>query len=87
VLTELGDAEGALENYQAGLAAADKSLQRVSTTLDHMLDRADVLEAMGQYSLLKPPEPRWLKLAGPNSERKLGTRRNVAASYAARRET
>ena len=31
MLTELRDAQGALENYQAGLAAADKSLQRVST--------------------------------------------------------
>ena len=100
VLTELGDAPRALENYLAGLAAAEKSLQRVATSLHHMLDRADLLEAMGQYFLTQVaragvPKSRRAELraeARSCFQKAVAiwqdwTRRNTAAPYAARRET
>jgi hypothetical protein len=100
VLTELGDAPRPLENYYAGLAAAEESLERVATSLHHTLDRTDGLEAMGQYFFTQAarasvPRSRRAELraeARSCFQKVLAiwqdwTRRKVAATYAARRET
>jgi tetratricopeptide (TPR) repeat protein len=57
VLFGRGDAAGALDNYLEGLAAAERSFQRASSSLHHALDRADLLEAMGRYYLTLAARP------------------------------
>lgn len=100
VLAELGDASKALENYQAGLAAANKTLERVSTSLHHALDRADVLEAMGRFFMTQASKAGSIR--GRRAELRAEARscfqkalsiwqdwmrHKVAAPYAERRET
>jgi len=100
VLLHHGEPPRALENYREGLATAERSLQRAPSSLNHALDRAELLEAMGRYHLAlagKPgiPLTRRAELRAEALsffQKELAiwqdwTRRKVAASYAARRET
>ena len=57
VLLDQGDAPRALENYSQGLAIAEKSLKLVPTSLNHDLDRGDLLQAQGRYYLTLASKP------------------------------
>jgi tetratricopeptide (TPR) repeat protein len=100
VLLDQGDAPRALENYSQGLAIADKSLKLVPTSLNHGLDRGDLLQAQGRYYLTLASKPgtthaRCLQLRGEARsffQKELAiwqdwARRKVATPYAGRRET
>jgi len=100
VLLDQGETMQSLKNYREGLAIAERSLQRATSSLNHALDRADLLEALGRYYLTlagKPdiPQTRRAELRAEAMsffQKELAiwedwTRRKVAASYAARRET
>jgi tetratricopeptide (TPR) repeat protein len=94
-----GEAPRALENYRDGLAIAERSLQRVPTSLNHAIDRADLLQAQGRCYLTLAGKPgvtgsRRSKLLGearPFFQKELAIwqewgRRKVGAPYAGRRE-
>jgi tetratricopeptide (TPR) repeat protein len=100
VWLDSGEYQRALENYREGLAAAERSLQHASSSLNHALDRADLLEAIARYYLKLAGRPaitqaRRAELKGEARsflQKDLAiwqdwTRRKVAAPYAARRET
>ena len=83
-----------------GLGVADRILERAPSSLYHQLDRADVLEAMGQYYLVLAKHPggrladsKRLKTEGRSYfQESLAiwqdwTRRNVATPYSGRRES
>jgi tetratricopeptide (TPR) repeat protein len=97
---ERGDPDRALDSLQKGLAVADRMLQRAPSSLPHQLDRADLLEAIGKhYSALARrrgttgvQRAELLRSARSHFEQSLSmwqswTKRNLAAPYAARRES
>jgi eukaryotic-like serine/threonine-protein kinase len=57
VMLAQGNGSQALESYHEGLAIADRSLQRVTSSLNHSIDRADLLEALGRYYLASAEQP------------------------------
>jgi tetratricopeptide (TPR) repeat protein len=99
-LLERGDPEGALKALQEGLATADRMLQRAPLSLYHRLDRADALEALGRHYLrmsaqsavTQDRQAQLKKEARSWFSRSLAmwqdwTARNLAAPYAARRQS
>jgi hypothetical protein len=86
----------ALTAFQEGLASADTQLRRAPTSLYHALDRADVLEATGQYYFALSSRSglttaQFIAEAKVCFERSLALwqdwmKRNVAPTYAAKRQ-
>jgi hypothetical protein len=100
VLLDEGNAAIALDNYREGLAVAERSLRRATSSLNHALDRADLLEALGRYYLSLAGKAgltnaRRTELKGEARsyfQKEIAiwqdwTRRKVASPYAGRRET
>lgn len=94
-----GETDQALTALQDGLAFADTQLQRAPTSLYHALDRADVLEATGRYyfalssrrGLTVAQRAECMAQAKVYFEKSLTLwqdwmKRNVATTYAARRQ-
>ncbi|MFN0104810.1 MAG: protein kinase domain-containing protein [Bryobacteraceae bacterium] len=94
----LGDGKQAEANYRDGLAAADRVLEKAPKSLYHHLDRADQLEAFGDYYLRLAAKPgtsredrgKWLNEARSWYQKSLAIwqdwkARGLAAEFAGRR--
>src|SRR5262249_25563324 len=99
-LLNRGHQDQALDALREGLTVADRILERAPSSLYHQLDRADVLEATGQYYLALAKRPgggaadsKRLSVEGRACFQKSlaiwqnWTQRNIAAPYSGRRKS
>jgi tetratricopeptide (TPR) repeat protein len=98
VLFAQGNFRAALDAYREGLTAAERLVGRTPTSLHHRLDQADLLEAIGRYYSAMSSDRRTAATVKMELREKARdayrssleiwqewTRRQAAASYAARR--